>query len=298
MSRVFVSGAGGRTGEAKLGVAAGASETLTVVPTWCGMHLITIEPALWAAAVSSSPPAAHPPAARRALGRRPFLLMLITYRHLSLPTLPYAGRQDSAAKAAGAARVCRRQGPRPVRHASLCLLGGGRCDTGRLRSRASFAAPALTELYTSTIFRRPEQQAELGEGVVIGDVLNPGPWQQALAGCTHLVILTSAVPKMRPTENPGDPPEWFFEPGQEVRLEGLGGQEETWGKRRLVPTPCWSAMPSAPLLQPEQVDWVGQRSQIDLAVQHGVKQVVLISSMGVTQPNHPLNRIGNGKVTG
>ena len=35
-----------------------------------------------------------------------------------------------------------------------------------------------------------------------------------------------------------------------------------------------------------------------LAAQHGVKQVVLVSSMGVTKPDHPLNRIGNGKVTG
>lgn len=51
-----------------------------------------------------------------------------------------------------------------------------------------------------------------------------------------------------------------------------------------------------PLLQPEQVDWVGQRSQIDLAAQHGVRQVVLVSSMGVTKPDHPLNRIGNGKI--
>ena len=55
-------------------------------------------------------------------------------------------------------------------------------------------------------------------------------------------------------------------------------------------------MPATPVMQPEQVDWVGQRSQIDLAAQHGVKQVVLVSSMGVTKPDHPLNRIGNGKI--
>lgn len=56
--------------------------------------------------------------------------------------------------------------------------------------------------------------------MVIGDVLSPESWQQALAGCTHLVILTSAVPKMQPTRNPDDPPVFFFEPGQEVRLAG------------------------------------------------------------------------------
>jgi len=65
--------------------------------------------------------------------------------------------------------------------------------------------------------RRQEQAAELGEGVVVGDVLSPESWQKELAGCTHLVILTSAVPKMRPTRNPDDPPEWYYEPGQEVR---------------------------------------------------------------------------------
>lgn len=65
--------------------AAGASETLTVVPTHYGLHFIAIKPAPWAAAVSSSPPAAHPPAARRALGRRPCLLMLIA----TSPSPPY-----------------------------------------------------------------------------------------------------------------------------------------------------------------------------------------------------------------
>ena len=47
------------------------------------------------------------------------------------------------------------------------------------------------------------------------------------------------MPKMRPTANPGDPPEWYFEPGQ----------------------------------MPEQVDWLGQRTQIDLAKKHGLQQV-------------------------
>ena len=51
--------------------------------------------------------------------------------------------------------------------------------------------------------------------------------------------LTSAVPKMRPTLNPDDPPEWYFEPGE----------------------------------MPEQVDWEGQRVQIDLAKKYGLQQV-------------------------
>lgn len=49
-------------------------------------------------------------------------------------------------------------------------------------------------------------------------------------------------------------------------------------------------------LAPEQVDWLGQKHQIDLAKRHGLSQVVLVSSRGVTDPNNRLNAIGNGKI--
>ncbi len=48
--------------------------------------------------------------------------------------------------------------------------------------------------------------------------------------------------------------------------------------------------------EPKQVDWVRQRDQIDAARELGVKHVVLISSMGGTQPDHFLNSMGNGKI--
>ena len=63
---------------------------------------------------------------------------------------------------------------------------------------------------------------------------------------------------MRPGVNPSDPPEWYYEPGED----------------------------------PEQIDWLGQRSQIDAAAKYGYKQIILVSSMGVTQPDHPLNQMG------
>lgn len=66
------------------------------------------------------------------------------------------------------------------------------------------------------------------------------------------------MPKMRRGVNPSDPPEWYYEPGEE----------------------------------PEQIDWEGQRSQIDAAVKLGYKHIVLVSSMGVTRPEHPLNQMG------
>lgn len=49
-------------------------------------------------------------------------------------------------------------------------------------------------------------------------------------------------------------------------------------------------------LAPEQVDWLGQKKQIDIAKRHGFRQVILVSSRGVTDPNNRLNAIGNGKI--
>ena len=43
---------------------------------------------------------------------------------------------------------------------------------------------------------------------------------------------------------------------------------------------------------PEEVDWVGQKAQIDAAKEAGVKHVVICSSMGGTQPQNFLNTIG------
>jgi purine nucleoside phosphorylase len=47
---------------------------------------------------------------------------------------------------------------------------------------------------------------------------------------------------------------------------------------------------------PTQIDWLGQKVQIDAAKAAGVKQVVLVSSMGGTDPNHQLNSLGNGNI--
>ena len=44
---------------------------------------------------------------------------------------------------------------------------------------------------------------------------------------------------------------------------------------------------------PERVDYGGVKNLVDVAKAAGVKQFVLISSMGVTQPDHMLNRILN-----
>ncbi len=66
----------------------------------------------------------------------------------------------------------------------------------------------------ASLCRRDEQAAELGAGIVVGDVRHPGTYEAQMAGCDCLIILTSAVPKMRPRDNPSDPPEFYFEPDE------------------------------------------------------------------------------------
>lgn len=113
--------------------------------------------------------------------------------------------------------------------------------------------------------RSPEKVAELfgsTEGFVIGDIKDKSILESAVTGCNALVILTSAVPKMVAPPSDGKPPQFEYEAG------GM----------------------------PEQVDYYGQKNQIDAAKQAGVEQIVLVGSMGGTNRNHPLNRMGNGNI--
>lgn len=77
-----------------------------------------------------------------------------------------------------------------------------------------------------------------------------------------MVIVTSAVPQIKAPPQPGERPEFDFEPGG----------------------------------TPEEVDFVGQKHQIDAAIAAGVEHIVLVGSMGGTNENHPLNQLGNGNI--
>ncbi len=100
------------------------------------------------------------------------------------------------------------------------------------------------------------------EGFFTGNISDESSLETALKGCDCLVIVTSAVPKMKAPPQEGKPPEFEFEPG------GM----------------------------PEEVDWIGQKNQIDIAKKLGINHIVLVGSMGGTNPNHPLNKIGNGNI--
>ncbi|KAI3829680.1 hypothetical protein L1987_03808 [Smallanthus sonchifolius] len=116
------------------------------------------------------------------------------------------------------------------------------------------------------LVRTEESKEKIGgdDDVLIGDIRNVDSVVPAVEGVDAVVILTSAVPKMKPGFDPskGGRPEFYFEEGS----------------------------------YPEQVDWEGQKNQIDAAKAAGVKQIVLVGSMGGTNLNHPLNSLGNGNI--
>ncbi|KAM7526354.1 hypothetical protein LguiA_016256 [Lonicera macranthoides] len=116
------------------------------------------------------------------------------------------------------------------------------------------------------LVRTEESKEKIGsaDDVFIGDIRDADSIVPAVQGIDALVILTSAVPKMKPGFDPnkGERPEFYFEDGS----------------------------------YPEQVDWIGQKNQIDVAKAAGVKQIVLVGSMGGTDLNNPLNKLGNGNI--
>lgn len=114
--------------------------------------------------------------------------------------------------------------------------------------------------------RSPEKAKALfgsTDGFIFGDIRDKAQVEQAMQGCQGLVILTSAVPQVvAPPAEPGQRPQMGFAPGEE----------------------------------PEAIDYGGQVNQIEAAKAAGVQQIVLVGSMGGTDENHMLNRIGNGNI--
>lgn len=147
--------------------------------------------------------------------------------------------------------------PKPMR-VFVTGAGGrtGRLVYNKLKSRPDhFTAKGLV--------RRQEQKQELGDkNVYVGDISKPDTLHAAMQDSDKLVIVTSAVPKMKGPPEPGQRPDMYFEEG------GM----------------------------PEQVDWIGQKTQIDLAKDAGIKHIVVVGSMGGTDENHMLNSIGGGKI--
>ena len=132
---------------------------------------------------------------------------------------------------------------------------------------------------------------------------------------------------MKERKDPNGPPEFFYEEGGMPEEVGAATQNrlhhfqwtemnplpfisihDEWNQSSLhdfrlhavqplsLSLPCCIHYEAFCCAMLGQVDWLGQKAQIDAAKEAGLQQVVLVSSMGGTDPNHRLNSIGNGNI--
>merc|ERR1712176_452591 len=158
--------------------------------------------------------------------------------------------------------IFRSEPPSPKMHTVLVTGAGGR--TGKLVVKKLAARP--TQFTVRGLVRPGKVHGDPIENATYytGDITNKdSSLSNAMQGCDSLVILTSAVPKVKePRPEPPERPEFYYESG------GM----------------------------PEQVDWEGQKNQIDVAKELSVKRVVMVGSRGGTDPENMLNKIANGNI--
>ena len=141
------------------------------------------------------------------------------------------------------------------------FVSGAGGQTGQSVFRKMLARPEFSPV---GVVRSEESKAALvesgvpAESVVVCDVTDADAVMSAMAGCEAVVIATSAKPAPTGEMKEGGGPVFGFPNGQ-----------------------------------PEAVDWLGQKSQIDAAKAQGLgTHVVICSSMGGTDPDHMLNSLG------
>ena len=139
------------------------------------------------------------------------------------------------------------------------LVSGAGGQTG---SRVLKLLESKPETFSAVgLVRTEESKASLPETseVVVGSITDPAALKECMSGCDALIICTSATPKPSSETTPEGRPIFGFPNGQ-----------------------------------PEEVDWIGQKNQIDAAQKAGVSHVVICGSMGGTNPGNMLNSIGKG----
>lgn len=149
------------------------------------------------------------------------------------------------------------------------LVTGAGGKTGRLVLQKLLERPTLFApvgvVRTAQSKAQVVQECGVPESQIrIADICNFQVMQQACQGMHAVIICTSATPAPTGEMTQDGRPKFGFPNGQ-----------------------------------PEQVDWLGQKHQIDAAQQSGtVAQVVICSSMGGTNPENPLNNLGRDASTG
>lgn len=158
--------------------------------------------------------------------------------------------------------------------------------TGAGGRTGGFVAKKLLErkeTYDFVGFVRSEESADKlrdfgarEDNIVVGDMLadnGASLLASACEGADRLVICTSAVPKIKPLSLiPVFLAKLFKKEGVRPKFTFKKGQ------------------------MPEQIDWLGQKLQIDIAKEAGVGKCVLVGSMGGMDRNNFLNTIGDGNI--
>lgn len=177
------------------------------------------------------------------------------------PSLPLTSQHPLPSTSTSAPR---RHNPSPTLSLSV-LVAGAAGRTGRLVLSTLLSQPDTFSAHG--IVRSISRASQLPdppppEALHEADITQRDSLVEPLRNVDALVILTSAVPKIKPDSKQGEPPTFYYQAGGE----------------------------------PEVVDWHGAKNQIDVAIQHGVKHIVMVGSMGSTDDNNPLNRIANGNI--
>jgi len=147
------------------------------------------------------------------------------------------------------------------------LVTGAGGKTGRLVMKKLLQRPAFAPI--GVVRTAESKEGLVKEGVpesqiTVADIADVAAIQKAAEGMDCIIICTSATPAPTGETTPEGRPIFGFPNGQ-----------------------------------PEQVDWIGQKNQIDAAKKAGSSHVVICSSMGGTDPENPLNNLardenGNG----
>lgn len=166
---------------------------------------------------------------------------------------------------------------------SKVIVTGAAGRTGKLVFSALTKDPKVETLgilrtEKSAIKLRKETKCGL-DNLVVWDITSTGDIPKQMEGSEAMVICTSAVPVISKTS--------MVTSMLKIPLNLISGKK-AFNFRDLK-------FKYKPGQYPEKVDYEGQVAQIDLAKKLGVEHVVIVSSMGGTDPSNFLNTIGKSE---
>lgn len=156
------------------------------------------------------------------------------------------------------------------------LVTGAAGKTGRLVVRRLLQL-GIESFVTRALVRSAESEAELrrflgrlaqGLEVVHGDIKKIDTLEYAFRGIDAVIVLTSSKPQVNRLSQAG---------AMALKFASLGFS---------------ASQPSYDFPygeSPQEIDWVGQKNQVDVAKASGASHIVLVSSMAGAKPDHHVN---------